>query len=263
MPVCFESFMGNREDKTTIFANMLQKDMDKAEDAYASDDKKNIHLTKYLINKKNNKKIGKIVYTMKVREKEIEFLDADVIFTNENRVTLKFLDKLEESTEGTCYYEVENENEGQHFEIQAIDFFKKGEDLSNTIQNVSISVLPFQLSVFENIEELNNELGFSKPIKVGDSDLTVQGFGEDFIGVGSLLTKNNNEPSTFLIGKVEDYEYVNVTIGDTDIEFMIIYLKTGIGVVPVATTTNDYFDLRKLKKGSILGIFADVKADLV
>ena len=34
MPVCFESFMGNREDKTTIFANMVQKDMDKAEDAY-------------------------------------------------------------------------------------------------------------------------------------------------------------------------------------------------------------------------------------
>lgn len=38
MPVCFESFMGNREDKTTIFANMVKKDMDKAEDAYASDD---------------------------------------------------------------------------------------------------------------------------------------------------------------------------------------------------------------------------------
>ena len=262
MPICFESFMGNRKDKTEIVTNILQSDMDRAEDAYASDDKKNIHLTKYLTNKKDNKKISKIIYTMKVREKEIEFLDADVIFTNENKITLKFLNKLEQSTEGTCYYEVENENGGQHFEIQAINFFKIGENLSNTIQNVSLSVLPFQLSVYESIEELNNELGFSEPIKVGNTDLTVQGFGEDFIGVGSLLLKNGNEPSTFLIGKVKDYEYIDTTIGNTDIEFLIIYLETGIGTVPVVAPTNDYFDLRRLKKGSILGIFADVKADL-
>ena len=260
MPICFESFMGNRADKAEIFANILQSDMDMAEDAYVSDDKKKIHLTKYLINKKDNRKIGKIIYTMKVREKEIELLDTDVIFTNENRITLKFLNKLEQSTEGTYYYEVENEE--QHFEIQAINFFKIGEDLSNTIQNVSLSVLPFQLSVYESIEELNNELGFSKPIKIGNTDLTVHGFGEDFIGVGRLFLKNDNEPSTFLIGKVKDYEYIDTTIGNTDIEFLIIYLETGIGTVPVVAPTNDYFDLRRLKKGSILGIFADVKADL-
>ena len=63
MPICFESFMGNRKDETEIFTNILQSDMNRAEDAYVSDDKKNIHLTKYLTNKKDNKKIGKIVYT--------------------------------------------------------------------------------------------------------------------------------------------------------------------------------------------------------
>ena len=38
MPICFESFMGNRKDKTEIFTNILQSDMDRAEDAYVSDD---------------------------------------------------------------------------------------------------------------------------------------------------------------------------------------------------------------------------------
>ena len=50
-------------------------------------------------------------------------------------------------------------------------------------------------------------------------------------------------------------------IADNNIKFKIIELDTAIGNMPVAVHEEN-FDLSKLKKGALVGMVADIKADL-
>ena len=71
----------------------------------------------------------------------------------------------------------------------------------------------------------------------------------------------DDEPCSFIIGKVINFKDVKVNIADNYVEFKIIYLDTGVGNMPVAVNSEN-FDLSKLKKGVLIGMIADIKADL-
>ena len=81
----------------------------------------------------------------------------------------------------------------------------------------------------------------------------------DMMAVGSAMT-GKDEPCSFIIGKIINYRDVEVNIADIIIKFKVINLQTAIGEIPVAAHEEN-FDLRKIEKGKLIGMFTNVKAD--
>jgi hypothetical protein len=134
-------------------------------------------------------------------------------------------------------------------------------EIHNTEVEAYISAFPFRLTVFDNIEEFNNFAGFENPIKIGNTEYTVNGYSETMLAVGGAVNSDINEPCSFIIGKVKGYKDIKTTIGEIPITMTIIKLETEIGIIPVASS-REIFDLSKLEKDKIIVVFADVKINL-
>ena len=260
MPLHLNS-IAYKDIENELVANILSKDSGTVEDFFATEDKKKINGIKNIIDKNSNEIIGKTVFTMKVNEEmgQIELLDADIVLNNNTTTQLYFVKKYEQSSDSNEYYQVSLEDDSAHFDIETVGRYRINGEIENTIQSVHLSVFPFQLDIYKNIEELNKTLGFSKPIKTTINDFVVHGFSEEFMGVGSALSQNT-EPCSFVIGKIESYKEVNAIIGEIEVPFTIINLKTAVGIIPVAASKHN-FDLSHISKGMILGMFADIKAE--
>lgn len=262
MPVHFNSFIADKEEelKTNLFSNIVQKYTQDAEDIFVSEDKKSIHMTNYIREINTNEIIGKVVITLKVRDNAIEIVDTDITIKNPNITKLHFDEKLQQSSEANEYYTVISDDDS-HFQIETVNRYSlKSENIEGTDQKVYLSAFPFQLDLYSNENEMNSALGFKEPIKVGNTDMYVNGYSTNMMAVGNVLSGKSDEPSSFIIGIIEDYKDVIVKIADINISYTIIYINTAIGTLPVAVHRAN-FDLSKLQKGNILAMFADVKAD--
>lgn len=260
MPLHLNSIIA-KDKETELATGILSKDSRTVEDTFVTEDKIKINGIKNIIDKNSNEIIGKIVFTMKVNDEKqcIELLDADIVLNNTEAVTLKFIEKYEKSSDANEYYQVSLENNGPHFDIETVGRYRIDGEIENTSQAVHLSAFPFQLDIYENIEELNKVLGFGESIKTPINNLVIHGFSEEFMGVGLALSKST-DPCSFVIGKIDSYRDVTVIIGEMEVPFTIINLKTAAGIVPVAAS-KDNFDLSRINKGSILGMFADIKAE--
>lgn len=262
MPVHFNSFIPDKEEelKTNLFANIVQKYTENADDIFVSDDKKNIHMTSYFKDTKTGEKIGKVVITLIVREKQIEIVDTDITLLTNNKVKLHFERKLKESSEANEYYEVYSPDDERHFDIETVNRYSlKIDELEGTDQEVYISFFPFQLEVFDNEREMNKHFGFGEEVDIPGIGKKPLGLDPYMMAVGSMMT-GSEEPSSFINGTINDFRNVEVNMAGIDIKFTIIDLKTAIGNIPVAVN-NENFDLRKIGKDKIVCMIADVKAD--
>lgn len=206
-----------------------------------SDDKKSIHMTNYIRESNTNEIYGKVVITFKVRDKDIEIVDTDITIKNNNPSNLYFEEKLEQSSEANEYYNVITED-GSHFQIETVNrYVLKEENIEDTDQRVYLSAFPFQLGLYNNEEEMNKALGFGKPVKVGNTDMYVHGYSTSMMAVGGVLTGKLNEPSSFIIGIIEDYKDMIVNIADINISYTIIYINTAVGIIPVATKNGEKY----------------------
>jgi hypothetical protein len=217
MPLHLESFYNG--DKTEIFINMIPRDISQAEKVFATEDKKKILMANKLFNNDNGEQFGQIVYLLMLNqdEKGIEIIDIDIVLDSENKIKIKLLDKLEESSDRNEYYEAESLDNGAHFQIETVNRYKIEREICNTEVDAYISAFPFKLTVFENIEEFNNFAGFDNSIKIGNTEYTVNGYSETMLAVGGAVNSDINEPCSFIIGKVKGYKDIKTTIGEIPI----------------------------------------------
>ena len=63
-----------------------------------------------------------------------------------------------------------------------------------------------------------------------------------------------------MLGIIKDIDNIELKIGRTTMDFKILYLKTGAGIIPTVVS-DKVFDLSNLGKGKLVAMNADVKAD--
>ena len=178
---------------------------------------------------------------------------------NENPTKLNSLKKLDESSESNEYYHVECENEN-HFEVETVNRSAIENEIEGQKHEVYVSAFPFELNVYDNIDDFNKVAGFGKPVQVANTELKVSGYSERFVATGSAFGKQ--EASSFIIGTVKTFREVNAIIGEEEVDFIIVQLDTAIGTIPVAVS-REVFDLEKLYAGKIIVMFADIKIDFI
>lgn len=262
MPVHLNSIIKNKEKENDIFLGIIKNDFNNPTDVFISEDKTIIIATKDIFNKDNMEIIGKEVITTKLSKDEdsYEILDVDLELLNENKITLEFDSKLEESSDSNEYYNVHTIDNDIHFQIETVNRYQiEDKDIVNKRKDVYISAFPLALSIFNNMEEVNKALGFLKPIKVKDLDLEVKGYREDFVGNGDIFV---GHVSSLIIGRVVSFSSVNAIIGEELVPFTLIKVKTSIGIIPVAAS-KDVFDLSNLEEDKLIVMIANVKADFV
>ena len=262
MPVHLNSIIKNKEKENDIFLNIIKNDFNNPTDVFISEDRTIIIASKDIFNKDNMEIIGKEVITTKLSKDEdsYEILDVDLELLNENKITLEFDTKLEESSDSNEYYNVHTVDNNIHFQIETVNRYQiEDKDIVNKIKDVYISVFPFVLSIFSTMEEVNKALGFLKPIKVKELDLDVKGYSEEFVGNGDIFV---GHISSIIIGRVVSFSSVNAIIGEELVPFTLIKVKTSIGIIPVAAS-KDVFDLSDLEEDKLILMIANVKADFV
>ena len=264
MPVHFNSFIADKQEelKKNLFSNIVTKYTQEPEEISASNDKMKLHMSNYIREVNTNEILGKAVITLVINhnDKNLQIVDVDITLKNDNIIILEFEKKLSPSSEANEYYDVISDD-GAHFQIETVNrYCLDKEDIVNTKQKVSLSAFPFRLNIFENEDEMNKALGFKEPIEVANTGMNVNGYSTKMMGVGGLFTGNFDEPSSIIIGEIEYYRDVTLKIADIDIDFTIIYINTAIGILPVATSREN-FKLDKLEKGNLLVMITDLKAD--
>ena len=262
MPVHLNSIIKNKEKENDIFLNIIKNDFNNPTDVFISEDRTIIIASKDILNKNNMEIIGKVVITTKLSKDEdsYEILDVDLELLNENKITLEFDSKLEESSDSNEYYNVHTVDNNIHFQIETVNRYQiEDKDIVNKIKDVYISAFPFVLSIFSTMEEVNKALGFLKPIKVKELDLDVNGYSEEFVGNGDIF---GGYISSIIIGRVVSFSSVNAIIGEELVPFTLIKVKTSIGIIPVAAS-KDVFDLSDLEEDKLIVMIANVKADFV
>ena len=262
MPVHLNSIVKNKEKENNIFLGIIKKDFNNSTNIFISEDKKIIIASKDILNKNNMEIIGKEVITTKLSHEDecFEILDVDLTLFNENKITLEFDSKLEESSVSNEYYDVHTIDNDVYFQIETVNRYKvEDKDIVNTKKDVYLSAFPFVLSIFNTMKEVNKALGILKPIKVKDLDLDVTGYSEEFVGCGDVFV---GHISSVIVGRVVSFSSVNAVIGEEEVSFTIIKVKTALGIIPVAAS-KDVFDLSNLKKDKLIVMIANVKADFV
>lgn len=261
MPIHLNSITNDTENVTS-FAWMLQEGMEQCDSIFITEDKKYLHTRCSIMDRLSGKAIGRIVYTIFHGEKALEILDVDIVWNNDTSTLLRFNTLKDGSSDSNEYYEVETVEAEQHLEIETVNRHVVSEDLLNTEREVFISVFPFELSVYADIDAFNEWAGFKSERKIGNTGLTVGGFSEKFMMPGGLFSdKKSDESYSFLVGTVLSYRDVEVAFGETVYPFVLAQVDTALGVVPVAMG-REVFDLKDLREGCIVAMNADVKADV-
>ncbi len=261
MPMHFNSITNN-DQSPELLAWLLREGMEECNSVFISEDKRYFHLQRNIIDRLSSNVIGKTVYTIKHGETMLEVLDVDITLANEIPTSIQFNTLRPGSSDANEYYEAEVDN-GGHLELETVNRHTRNSELVGKELEAFVSIFPFELSIFENIEEFNKWAGFDKEISVGGTDFKVGGFSEHFIMPGGMLgtEKRPDESCSFLIGTVVSFRSVEIAIGEIVLPFVLAQVDTALGVVPVAMGP-EVFDLSKLHPGSVVAMNADVKADL-
>lgn len=262
MPVHFNSFIADKEEqlKTKLFSDIITKYTEEADNVFVNDEKTKIHMTSYFKDIHTKKEIGKVVITLIVRPDNIELVDTDIVLLSDYKTNLHFEEKLEESSEANEYYMVYDLDQEKHFDIETVNRYTIPENIENKNIDAYLSAFPFQLDVFENEDEMNKTLGLGNEVDIPAVGKKVITMDPRMMSDGRVMT-GAKEPCSFIIGEVLGFKNVEVNIADNNIKFKIIELDTAIGNMPVAVHEEN-FDLSKLKKGALVGMVADIKADL-
>ena len=72
---------------------------------------------------------------------------------------------------------------------------------------------------------------------------------------------HSEECFSFLFGTARKIRPTEIQVGQERIRFLIVDIETAFGLLPTAMS-EEVFDLKKLKLGAIIVMYADIKADL-
>ena len=262
MPLRLDSITRRTDD--SLITWILQNGTQECNSAFATEDKKYIHIRRRITDSLSGNPIGQLVFTTRLNEekKQIEMLDIDITLDNDSSTAIRFLNRREGSTDANEYYDVETVEDESHLVIETVNRHTVPQELVDTEREVSISMFPFRVSVYQNIEEFDREAGIKEPIRAGESDFFVHGFSEKFCMPGGMFDgKDGDDSYSFVIGKVHSFADVTVDFGPNKLPFVLAKVDTAAGVVPVAMG-RDVFDLSNLTVGCIVAMDTVVKADV-
>lgn len=262
MPLHLDSIMNDKQ-KNDVFTWVIQECMDGCDSLFISEDKKYFHIRNNIIDKLTNKPIGKFIYTLMLGDNVLEIKDIDIVWDCDTTTILKFNVLRDGSSDANEYYSVEVVEDGQHLEIETVNRHVINGSIVGTEREVFACAFPFELNVYDNMDDFNSWAGFESPVQVGGTDITVGGFSPKFTMPGRIFgdEKNSGESYSFMLGEVVSFRNVEVTFGENTCQFILADVDTALGVIPVGMS-EDVFDLEKLKLGSVIAMNADIKVDL-
>lgn len=254
--------MTDREVGPQVLAWLVQEGLDGCEEVFADREGRFIHLRRSLIDTLTDQPIGKICYTIAVRQEMLEILDLDMTMDNEVPTALRFDRRRDMSTDATEYYVAQIAEDDGHLEIETVDRHTVEGALEGTVHSCAVSAFPFELDLYENMDALNRSLGFAEPIKNENTGLEIFGFSERFImAAGSFHSGDEEESYSFVIGRVVSFRDVEVAFGEVRLPFVLAQLDTALGIIPVVMG-REVFDIEAISEGCFVGMNADIKADL-
>ena len=260
MPIHIQSLTAKSND-SSLLAALLQGALEHSDAAVISEDQSYIQMAQFLVDVLSGQRIGKLVYTMfrSADEKSLNVLDLDITLDSEATTELRFLEKLPASSDANEYYDVEASDEGQRLQVETVNRYLIRQEIENTTQTVRTSAFPFRLTVYKDLDELNQKLGFP-----GQSvnEMEVVGLHEHFAAPGSFSQDEAFKGETFsvIVGTVKSVRDVEVRFGKYRIPFVIAQIDSALGLLPTAMG-RDVFDLDGLVPGAAVMMYADIKAD--
>ena len=262
MPIHLQSLTAKSND-SGLLAALLQGALDHSDAAVISEDQNYIQMAQFLVDVLSGQRIGKLVYTMyrSADEKSLNVLDLDITLDSESTTELQFLEKLPASSDANEYYDVEATYEGQRLQVETVNRYLIRQEIENTTQTVRTSAFPFRLTVYKDLDELNQELGFSGH-RGEEPDMEELRLHEHFAAPGSLSQDDALKGETFsvIVGTVRSVRDVEVRFGKTKIPFVIAQVDSALGLLPTAMG-RDVFDLDGLVPGAAVIMYSDIKAD--
>lgn len=262
MPLHLNALTNNDQDE--FLAHLLQDGLDQAESTIASKDNRILHLANPMRDASSGERIGKFVFTLLIDDarKTFEVIDIDITLDGTETTELRFLEKLPQSSDANEYYDVETADNGIRLQIETVNRHFLPEAVVGTVRRVRACAFPFQLTVYDDMDALNEAVGLKQTVNVNGTDMSVGGLSSIFAAPGSLGGIDGSEGDVYslMIGIVRDIRDVSVKFGERMLDFVIVQLESALGLLPVAMG-RDVFDLAKLAPGRAIMMNADVKAD--
>ncbi len=265
MPLRLDAIMSDQS--SDVLAWLLEKELQSADDAFATKDGRYLHLSNTFLDAKTHASIGRYVFTLFRDEehKALQILDMDIVLNNAFPVCLEFATRYEPSSDANEYYEVLTEDE-QHLCVETVNRHTVPGDILGTKQTVYVSAFPFKVSIYNNLAELNHTLGLDKrTLKIGDDEYTIGGLSDTFTALGRVLSgeqKAEQDPWSTMVGVVHSYQDATLQFGNRAYEVCIVQLKTALGVLPTIMG-KERFETDKLSPGKVVLMDACIKANFI
>lgn len=147
-------------------------------------------------------------------------------------------------------------------DVEAISSEAIGKEIEGTVQSVSLSALPYEYNVFNNMDEVNEYFGFKKgrPV-IGPNNLyQITGNSSRFTAPSELARKDKDKRGSCLVGRITRAKETRIVFGNTVIPCKIVWFLTGFGEIPFPVCAN-YDDYNDYQVGKYVMMFAFVKAD--
>ena len=264
MPLHLDALTDLELTDEMIFA-LVNQDNDDYKQSGTSKDKRIILMANPLIDLTTKEKIGKFVFTFEIyqRTKQLMLIDIDITLDSPQPIKLDFIERLPMSSLANEYYLVSVGDEGPHLQIETVNRHAvELENLEDTTQAVYISAFPFSLSIYDDLDELNDSLGMKKTVVIAGEEYKLTGFDLNFMGTGDAFGAKEGETFTFLVGTIVSYRIVRIDIVENIVDFVLAEVSTALGTIPCAISRSA-FDLKKLSTGKVLAMKADIKADFL
>lgn len=265
MPLHLEAI--TEHETNEIFTWILQDALQNVNDAFATQkDGKTYALASYpLYDTTTGSEIGKYVFTIysNLEEQCNEILDLDIVLNNSTPTRLHFGRKLSQSSDSNEYYEVLADEKEQHLIVETVNRYTVPGEIEGKDIFIYASAFPFQLTIFETVEEYNKYCGFETPIQVGNTELKVHGLSTTFACPGDMMKQNDDEdPWSFVVGEIKEYRGVTIAFGSIKREVYLVTLHSALGDLPTIVG-KEIFDTSKIGVGKIIGMNTSVKVNFI
>lgn len=251
MPTRYESYL-KEEDKFKLFNDLVNVTMKNGFPAYVSRSQKYCMASYPLEDTKTKEVFGEAFTLLKLKNDNYNVLDFDLIINNKAK-DIQLIRRLPASGEKNEHYTAEHDD--ARFVIETVNRYAVWDDnLEGKEAKVRLSAFAFRIKIYDSIDEYNSQFKFPEPEKTGGKNIS---FSEVFT---MPKDEESKTPFTYFLGTVKDIKDIEAKIGKTTLDFSIITVDSFAGPLPVVASKK-IFDLKDLKKGKLLEISADIKAD--
>lgn len=265
MPISANAFTKSEQEAEYILLDLMDYVIKKMLDGtYYAIDGKHVQMAASCKNIITKEDIVRVIFTIIQKGNERSIVDTNIISKKEHFKKLYFANKIRQEKEGYAFYDVKDED-GRLYQVQTVNDYVLDESIVKKTLEVAVTLLPFQIEVYDSIEQYNEVKGISNQIlptfNGNDTKEVRMGVGEDFSVPGTLVSGNPNEVFSMVLGKVLSARKCDIDFSGRIITCYYVEIKSGDGSIPVIFST-DLVNNQEIKEGDLLEIMGDLKVDL-